>query len=262
VAFAYKSEGVGVTLGITSEEPYDSETDGGWHVSADLSVDVGAAVVELQVVQGIQTTADDGTKAGDSSTGLGAKISGDVGELELSAGVDVVLGDLAVGTDDNADVDWEIGGTAGFAFTESTSFDAEFIYSSLSDVGGDIKVKLEDKAGLIEGLSMSLTWGLFDLANGSQAEDAAKTMNDTMDMRVEADLSLVVEALGGKLEPGIDITVDRIDDEDAKVTTELSLVLTEAIPMAELGVKWTSKSLFDESNDDLGVLTAWTTVAY
>ena len=81
-------------------------------------------------------------------------------------------------------------------------------------------------------------------------------------MMVGANLGYGFEALGGKLTPSIDVKYNRLDSDKAVVDTEIKLVLTEAIPQAELGMKWKSDSLFDPDNDDLGVLTAWTKVSY
>ena len=122
-----------------------------------------------------------------------------------------------------------------------------------------------DGMGLVENLSLGLSWGLFDIANGNpEAPDTptGKTHNDKSDMMVNANLSYGFDALGGKLTPSIDVTLNRLDNEKSQVDTELQVLLTEAIPMAELGMKWKSKSLFDPDNDDLGVLIAWTKVKY
>ena len=62
VAFGYNTDDdLGITLGITSDQPWNGIA-GGWHVSGDVTVDVGPATVELQVVQGIQSKGDDGEK--------------------------------------------------------------------------------------------------------------------------------------------------------------------------------------------------------
>ena len=55
VTLGYDSEDLEVALGITSEEDYDAGTpeDNSFSISADLSVDVGPAKLELQVVQGL-----------------------------------------------------------------------------------------------------------------------------------------------------------------------------------------------------------------
>ena len=273
VAFGYNTDDLGITLGITSQQPHDSGTKGDWNVSADVSVDVGPATVELQIVQEINGNNIDehlansaGPDAGMGSTGVAAKISGDVGDLSLSAAVDVELrgvDDVDDPEDDtNESLNWEFGVSAGFDFTDSTSFDAAFIYSSLPEVGSDIKVTLTDDGGLVENLSLALTWGLFDLANGSEEAGAAATMNNKMDMLVKADVSYGVSALGGTLSPGFEVTVNQIDSKETTADVTVELVLTETIPMAELGLAWNTKSLFDDTNNDVGTLTAWTKVAY
>ena len=111
-------------------------------------------------------------------------------------------------------------------------------------------VTLSDSARIIENLSLALSWGLYDLSNGNPANED-KGHNDKLDMMVGANLGYGFEALGGKLPPSIDV-----------MDTEIELVLTEAIPQAELGMKWKSDSPFDSDDDSMGVLTAWTKVTY
>ena len=169
VAFGYNTDDLGITLGITSEQPYDADEKGDWHVSGDVSVDVGPATVELQVVQEVDGDDEDAV----NPTGVAAKISGDVGDLSLSAAVDVQL----TGDDDDIDtteinesLNWEFGAGVGFALTDNTKFDAAFIYSSLPGTASDLKVTLTDNGGLVDNLSLALTWGLFDLANGNEPD--------------------------------------------------------------------------------------------
>ena len=128
--------------------------------------------------------------------------------------------------------------------------DGAYIYSTDKDVASDVEVSLKDTAGIIENLSLALSWGLYDLSNGNP-DNEDKGHNDKLDMMV-----------GGKLTPSIDVKYNRLDSDKAAVDTEVKLVLIEAIPQAELGMKWKSNSVFDPDNDDLSVLTAWTKVSY
>ena len=275
VAFGYNTDDLGITLGITSDAAYDAEGKGDWHISGDVSVNVGPATLELQVVQRIDGNPEDDddvrdAAAGKGDTGVAAKISGDIGDLNLSAAVDVELfGDDDVDTPDvNESLNWEAGLGVGFGLTDSTDFNAEFIFSTLGTVASDIKVTLTDKGGLVEGLNLGLTWGLFDIAKGAKDDplvDTDNTMNNKMDMLLIADVGYGLSGLGGTLTPGAKVTVNQIDGADANVDVEFKLVLTEAIPMAELGLMWKTDSLFGAGNDnvdDLGTLTAWTKVAY
>ena len=70
--------------------------------------------------------------------------------------------------------------------------------------------------------------GLFDIANGN-ADAPDKTHSDKSDVMVNANLGYGFEALGGKLTPSIDVTLNRVDDDTSQVDTEVKLVLTEAI---------------------------------
>jgi hypothetical protein len=267
ITLGYDIEGLSIAVGVSSELAYDkpeddaeteedeSATKGDWYVSGDIMVDIGPAQVDLQVVQSIQGQDSDNP----TTTGFAAKIGGDLGDLSLSAGADVEL--IGAIGDAAAETNWEMGASLGFALTETTSLDADYIYSSNQDVASDVFVSLEDSAGIVENLSLGLSWGLFDVTNGNpDTED--NTHNDQMDMAVNANLGYGFDALGGKLTPSIDVTFHRVDSEPSMVNTEVKLVLTEAIPQAELGMKWKSDSVFDPDDDSLGVLTAWTKVSY
>ena len=194
-------------------------------------------------------------------TRFGAKVTGNLGDLSLSAGAaDVVLTGATDTTE--ASTDYELGAALGFALTDTTKMDAEYIYPTDKDIASDVYVTLsDDSAGIIENLSLALSWGLYDLSNGNPANED-KGHNDKLDMMVGANLGYGFEALGGKLTPSIDVKYNRLDSDKAVVDTEVKLVLTEAIPQAELGMKWKSDSIFDPDDDSVGLLTAWTKVSY
>ena len=273
ITLGYDTEGLGIAVGISSELAYDEpeagktagandEYDdpgdkGNWYISGDINVDIGPATVDLQVVQTIK--GDDSDPTVGPETGFAAKITGNLGDLSLSAGGDIVL----TGATDTtaASTDYELGAGLGFALTDTTTMDADYIYSTDKDVASDVEVSLKDTAGIIENLSLALSWGLYDLTNGNP-DNEDKGHNDNLDMMVGANLGYGFEALGGKLTPSIDVKYNRLDSDKAVVDTEVKLLLTEAIPQAEIGMKWKSSSLFDPDNDDLGVLTAWTKVSY
>jgi hypothetical protein len=162
-------------------------------------------------------------------------------------------------------LEWEFGAGLDFALGDTTKLSAKYIYSTRETVGSDLWVELSDDKSIVENLKWSLAWGLFDLANG-WAESPKLNQNDKSDMMVKGDVSYAFEAMGGKLTPGVIVSLNRLDNQSADVTTEVKLVLTEAIPLTEFGVKWKSESLFepedDDPNNDLGVLTAWTKVKY
>ena len=301
ITLGYTTDDFGVAVGITSDVDWDGKDadrnagQGGWVISGDLMVDIGPAKVDLQIVQGIQTKDGDET-VGRNQTGFGAKIGGEIGSLNLSAGVDVVLtgeGDVppagaattrtirtrttmadgtpptdatvmkttpgAAGTVDDG-VEWEFGAGLEFGLSDTTKLEATYIYSTVESVASDIEVILSDDKGIIENLSFAFTWGLYDIANGAAGGPA--TENDKIDMLVKGDIGYGFDALGGKLTPGVKVTYNQVDDMDPEVVTEVQLVLTEAIPMAELGLKWKSTSLFEPDDNDQGVLTAWTKVKY
>ena len=220
-------------------------------------MDIGPATVDLQVVQAIK--GDDSDPTVGPVTGFAAKITANLGDLSLSAGGDIVLTGATDTTE--ASTDYELGAGLGFALTDTTTMDADYIYSTGKDVASDVEVSLKDTAGIIENLSLALSWGLYDLSNGNP-DNEDKGHNDKLDMMVGANLGYGFEALGGKLTPSIDVKYNRLDSDKAVVDTEVKLVLTEAIPQAELGMKWKSDSIFDPDDDSLGVLTAWTKVSY
>ena len=265
----YDTEALSIAVGISSGLAYDepavdaateedeSARKGDWYVNGDIDVDIGPATVDLQVVQAIK--GDDSDPTVGPVTGFAAKITANLGDLSLSAGGDIVLTGATDTTE--ASTDYELGAGLGFALTDTTTMDADYIYSTGKDVASDVEVSLKDTAGIIENLSLALSWGLYDLSNGNPANED-KGHNDKLDMMVGANLGDGLEALGGKLTPSIDVKHNRLDSDKAVVDTEIKLLLTEAIPQAELGMKWKSDSLFDPDNDSLGVLTAWTKVSY
>lgn len=252
VTIGYDTDDFSVALGVSSEESYDSDDEGSWAISADISVNVGDADLELQVVQGIEAGGDT------DDTGVAAKISTTFGDVTLSGGADISL------AGDGADATYDIGLGADVDLTDTTAFSSNLIYSSETSVGSDLEVTLSDEGGLVEGLDLSLTWGLFDLANGDDDDDAAETEDDEMDMFLSGDVSFDLSALGGTLSPGVEVTVNQINGDDATVGLELKAVLTEAVAGAEIGLKWSTDVLFDTDDDDAetGVVELYTTIEY
>ena len=146
-------------------------------------------------------------------TGFGAKITGNLGDLSLSAAGDVVL--VGATGDEAASTDYELCAGLAFALTDTTTMDADYIYSTDKDVASDV----EDTAGIIENLSLALSWGLYDLSNGNP-DNEDKGHNDKLDMMVGANLGYGFEALGGKLTPSIDVKYNRLDSDKAVVDTD------------------------------------------
>jgi uncharacterized membrane protein len=252
ITIGYTTDDFSVALGVSSEEEYGSDTEGSWAISADVAVNVGDADLELQVVQGIAAGGDT------DDTGVAVKISTTFGDVTLSGGADINL------AGDGADATYDIGLGADVALTDTTTFSSSMIYSSETDVGSDLEVTLSDEGGLVEGLELSLTWGLFDLANGDDDDAAEDTENDEMDMLLIGDISFDMSALGGTLSPGVEIAVNQIDGADATVGLTLKAVLTEAVAGAEIGLKWSTDVLFDAGDTDAetGVVELYTTIVY
>ena len=176
----YDTEALSIAVGISSELAYDEPADdaateedesarkGDWYVNGDIDVDIGPATVDLQVVQAIK--GDDSDPTVGPVTGFAAKITANLGDLSLSAGGDIVL----TGATDTtpASTDYELGAGLGFALTDTTTMDADYIYSTDKDVASDVEVSLKDTAGIIENLSLALSWGLYDLTNGNPANES------------------------------------------------------------------------------------------
>ena len=93
ITLGYDDGGLSVSVGISSDETYDSTKDGGFVVSGSVGVDVGPAEVDLEVVQGIQSRDADNVAVGRNQTGFGGKISTDMGisGFSLWVGADVVM---------------------------------------------------------------------------------------------------------------------------------------------------------------------------
>ena len=264
VTLGYDSDDLNVELGITSDEAYDTETpeDNSFSISADLSVDVGPAKLQLQVVQGLAAAEDMDAEADD--TGVAGKLTTTFGDVELSAGADLVMtGDANVAdTAEDESLDFEVGMNAGVMLTGNTSFSADYLYSSVQSVASDVEVVLEDKSGLVDRLSLGLTWGLFDINNG--AADGAATENDSMDMQVKGNLGYDLDAMGGTLTPSAELTLSQVDDADATVGLTVKAVLIDAVPATEFGLQWDTAKLFDvgEMESEQGTITAWAKITY
>ena len=264
VTLGYDSEDLDVALGITSDEPHDAGTpeDNSFSISADLSVDVGPAKLQLQVVQGLAAAEDMDAVADD--TGVAGKLTTTFGDVELSAGADLVMtGDTNVAeTPENESLDFEVGMNAGVMLTGNTKFAADYLYSSVQSVASDVEVVLEDKSGLVDRLSLGLTWGLFDINNGDA--DGAPTENDSMDMQVTGNLGYDLDAMGGTLTPSAELTLSQIDGADSIVGLTVKAVLTNAVPATEFGLQWTTDYLFDvgEMASEQGAVSAWAKITY
>ena len=130
-------------------------------------MDIGPATIDLQVVRTIKGDDNDATVG--PKTGFAAKITGNLGNLSLSAGGDVVLTGATDTTE--ASTDYELGASLGIALTDTT--------------------------GIIENLSLALSWGLYDLNNGNPDNEEDKGHNDKLDMMVGG------AALLGRPETGV-----------------------------------------------------------
>lgn len=266
VTLGYDSEDLDVALGITSDESYDDDTDtpdnNSFSISADLSVDVGPAKLQLQVVQGLAAAEDMDAEADD--TGVAGKLTTTFGDVELSAGADLVMtGEANVAdTAEDESLDFEVGMNAGVMLTADTKFAADYLYSSVQSVASDVEVVLEDKSGLVDRLSLGLTWGLFDINNGDA--DGGDTENDSMDMQVTGNLGYDLDAMGGTLTPSAELTLSQVDDADATVGLTVKAVLTDAVPATEFGLQWKTAKLFDvgEMESEEGTITAWAKITY
>ena len=264
VTLGYDTADLSVALGVTSDEDYDAGTpeDNSFAISAALGVDVGPAKLDLQVVQGLAAAEDMDVDADD--TGVAGKLTTTFGEIALSAAADLVMTGETNDpvTAENEAMDFEVGVGAEMTLTEHTMFGAKYLYSSEQDVASDVEVWLSDKSGLVDRLGMGLTWGLFDINNGAAGGPA--TENDSMDMLVTGNLTYDLDAMGGTLTPGAELTINQIDGADATVGLTVNAILTNAVPATEFGLQWKSATLFDvgETEAEQGTITAWAKIAY
>ena len=261
----YKTDDLSLAVGITSDVPYDeNEVEGSFVVSADLGVNVGPAELELSFVQGLAN--EDDLDENKDDTGIGSKLTTTFGDIELSAGADVAMTGVVDDPDTsvNEAMDWEGGASANITLTPATALNSNFIFSSETDVASDVEVELTDANGLVESLSMSLKWGMFDISGGSDADDAAPDLDDEADLFVEGKLDYALEGLGGTLTPGTTVTVDQVNGADASVGLEVRAVLTGAVPATEFGLKWATDQLVDSDAKaaDSGTITLWTKIVY
>ena len=262
----YKTADLSLALGITSDVPYDDDTEGSFAVSADLSVNVGPAQLDISFVQGLVNEDDVVDKDKADDTGIGAKLTTTFGDIELSASADVAMTGV---TDDaattvNEAMDWEAGANAKITLTPNTSLTSDFIFSSVESVASDVEVVLADANGLVESLSMSLKWGMFDISGGDEAETAATDADDEADLYVEGTLDYALEGFGGTLTPGTTVTVDQVNGGDAAVGLEVRAVLTDAVPATTFGLAWKSEQLVDSGDkaSQSGTIRLWTKIVY
>ena len=277
-------EALMVAVGIASTQAWDAgkPDTASFVVSGELAVNLGPAGLKLQVVQGLMGEADTTMKNDD--TGVAAELKTTFGVVELTAGADVnITNDEDMpGNPEDESMYFEVGLGAAVTLAEvmdaegmvtaSTKFGADYIYSSEQMVASDVKVTLEDTGGLVDRLSMGLTWGLFDISNGVMDEANIKagymadklTHNDQMDMFVEGKLSYKLDAMGGTLTPEATLTLNQIDDMDATVGLTVKAVLADAVPATEFGLQWATSQLTDTDAmmAESGAITAWAKISY
>ena len=214
------------------------------------------------MVQGLAAAQDTDSDADD--TGVAAKLTTTFGDIELSAGADLVMtGDVDDGeSPENESLAFEVGVGADMTLTTNTMFGANYLYSSKQDVASDVEVSLSDESGLVDRLTMGLTWGLFDINNG--AVGGPETEDDSMDMFVTGNLGYDLDAMGGTLTPSAEVTLNQINDMDATVGLTVKAVLTNAVPATEFGMQWKTAQLFDvgEMESAQGTITAWAKITY
>lgn len=283
IALGYTTDDLSFGIGMSSEETYDADVTadnadaetGSFAVSANLMVNVGPASLDLVFVQGLENGDEAEDSDRDDDTGVGAKLTTTFGDVSLSAGADILM----TGEEDNPDtspqnesMDWEGGGNATVALTPNSSLKSDVIFSSRGNVATDVKVVMSDKAGLVENLDLSLTWGLFDISNGCGMDDTTPACvghtpqeNDKSDLTLEGTIDYhMVDTLGGTLTPGTTVTVDQVDGGDASVGLAVRAVLKEAVPNTEFGLKWESDQLVDTDTmpAESGTVTLWTKIKY
>ena len=262
VTVGYETDDLRFAVGLASEEAYDAE-QGSFVVSADMKVNVGPATLDVAVVQGIENSEEESPDDKDDDTGVGMKLTGDFGDLSLSAGADIEITHDENTATGMRDMYWEVGGTATVTLNPNTSLTTDFIHSTKDLVATDVAVNLSDKSGLVESLDMSVEWGLFDIDGGRV--DAAQDLNEKMDMFVEGKVDYhVSDTLGGTLTPGTTVTINQLDGGDAIVGLELRAVLTEAVPAATFGLAWKTDQFIDTDSMERedGTVTVWTKIVY
>ena len=295
VTLGYKTPDLSIAVGVASEQPYDSaaktndkatkifdetkaEARGSHFVSAVLNVNVGPAKLDVEFVQGLETSddADEVTDDTDDDTAVGVKLTTDFGTVALSAGADVVI--TGVEEDDdipgNEAMKWDAGGSATVTLTPNTSLKSTFIHSTESAAATDVEVVLSDKSGLVEDLSLGVTWGLFDIVGGEK--DATDPLaNDQSDLFLQASLGYAIHLddgmddddmmmKGPTLTPSTKVTINQIDGGDATVGFEIQALLEHVIPATTFGLKWKTAQLLDTDTKPAkqGVVTLWSKIKY
>ena len=295
LTFGYKTTDLSIAVGIASQYPYDNapvandpatkikdetaaEKVGSHAVSAVLNVNVGPAKLDVAFVQGLEasTDVDAADNDADDDTGIGAKLTTDFGSVALSAGADVRM----TGEDDdettveNEAMKFDAGGSATVTLTPNTSLVSSFIHSTNSAAATDVEVVLSDTSGLVEDLSLGVTWGLFDITGGKK-DAANKLANDQSDLFLQASLGYAIHLddgmddddmmmKGPTFTPSTKVTVNQIDGGDAAVGFEVQALLEHAIPATTFGLKWKTAQLLDTDTKPAkqGVVTLWSKIKY
>jgi hypothetical protein len=296
ITVGYKTADLSLAVGLASEFAYDDDgkkddlttkivdetkakQNSSLAVSAELDVNVGPATLKARFVQGLEHAddPDDQPDDMDNDTGLGVTLKTDFGDVELTAGADIHMTGISddpttSGTDES--MNWEAGGNATVTLTEHTSLKSNFIHSTKAAAATDVEVVLSDKSGLVEDLSLGVTWGLFDIVGGGK--DATDPLaNDQSDLFLQASLGYAIHLddgmddddmmmKGPTLTPSTKVTINQIDGGDATVGFEIQALLEHAIPATTFGLKWKTAQLLDTDTKSAkqGVVTLWSKIKY
>ena len=135
---------MGVSSGLGYDEPADdaaAEEDElarkhDWYVNGDIDVDIGPATVDLQGVRTIE--GDDSDPTVGRATGFAAKITGNLGDLSLSAGADDVVLTGATDTAERPAPTTSWAPVWASRCRPAPKLDANYIYSTDNDVASDV----------------------------------------------------------------------------------------------------------------------------
>ena len=243
VKIQYHTDAVDVAVGLTSlqDETGDPATQG-WQVSAYVDAAFDPVTVAFAVAQDVPA-------GGSGVTGLGASVGASFGPADVTAGVDLEL-------DGSGGSSFEVGGGVDVAVVDGVDVGADFIYSDNVAVALDTEITVS--LGLVDGLTLDLLAGLYDLTGGDTAAAADPLLDEEPDTRIAVDASYTTDVMAGTLTAAVGFDTNNVNDGTPVNGADFTLTLADQIPNTSFAVAWASTDL----ENDVGVLSFTTKVSY
>jgi hypothetical protein len=249
----YHTDPVDVAVGFTTDTDW-SATPTGFALSLEIDASFDPFTVSLAAAQGLPST-------GTGTTAIGSNVSATFGPATINVGADAEI----AGT-----TEYELGGGLDLAIVDGVDIGVDFIYSSNAAVATDTEITVG--LGLVDGLTIDLLAGLYDLLGDGAAITGAVTEDGIMDMRIAFDASYAADAMGGTATVAVGVDMNSVngnvlaDGGSQAIGLDLSLTLADMIPHTEMGLSYASTALSDTflnaADADGGLVKVWSKVSY